>query len=171
MNSELDYAHGVHKISEKLSYQNPDLTVTEMSPDILVTGATGFIGARLIFHLVNQGHHVKGMSRHNIPDTPGVTYVQADVFEQGQLENAMKGIKVAFYLLHSMEGSKNHWKEFASRERIQARNFLKAATKAKVSRIIYLGGLVNDKKDRRNCRSFFRCHHFTYAIRSSPMRG
>ena len=43
-----------------------------------------------------------------------------------------------------MEGSKDHWKEFASREKIQAQNFLQAATESGVKRIIYLGGLVND---------------------------
>jgi uncharacterized protein YbjT (DUF2867 family) len=73
-----------------------------------------------------------------------VKYVQADVFDIDQLTNVMSGIYVAYYLLHSMEGSKSEWKEFASRERIQAQNFLKAATKSGVKRIIYLGGLVND---------------------------
>ena len=114
---------------------------------IMVTGATGFIGARLISHLSKIGYSVKGMSRRNIPDTPNVKYVQADVFDAEQLEGALSGIEVAYYLLHSMEGSKDHWKEFASREKIQAQNFLHAATKAGVKRIIYLGGLVNDSLD------------------------
>ena len=43
-----------------------------------------------------------------------------------------------------MEGSKGHWKEFAAREKIQAQNFLQAATEVEIKRIIYLGGLVND---------------------------
>ncbi|MGI9566525.1 MAG: NAD(P)H-binding protein [Nitrosopumilus sp.] len=113
----------------------------------MVTGATGFIGARLILHLSKIGYSVKGMSRRIIRDTPNVKYVQADVFDVEQLEGALSGIEVAYYLLHSMEGSKDHWKEFASRERIQAQNFLQAATKAGVKRIIYLGGLVNDSLD------------------------
>ncbi len=111
---------------------------------ILVTGATGFIGSRLLLHLSQKGYNVKGMSRRKILDTDKIKYVQADVFDLTQLENVMEDIEVAYYLLHSMEGSKEHWKEFASREKIQAHNFLKAATKAGVKRIIYLGGLVND---------------------------
>ncbi|MFB5637020.1 MAG: NAD(P)H-binding protein [Nitrosarchaeum sp.] len=114
------------------------------SYSVLVTGATGFIGSRLITALVSHGLTVKGMSRRKLPDTNNVKYVQADVFNVEQLENAMSGIDIVYYLLHSMEGDKSHWKEFASREKIQAQNFLQAATKANVKRIIYLGGLVND---------------------------
>jgi len=61
-----------------------------------------------------------------------------------ELEKALQGVEVAYYLVHSMEGDKNQWKEFASREKIQAQNFLKAATNCGVKRIIYLGGLVNE---------------------------
>jgi len=111
---------------------------------ILVTGATGFIGSRLISSLASSGFTVRGMSRKKLLDSNNVKYVQADVFDVVQLENAMSGIDIVYYLLHSMEGDKVHWKEFASREKIQAQNFLKAATKANVKRIIYLGGLVND---------------------------
>ena len=111
---------------------------------IMVTGSTGFIGSRLISNLTKNGYSVKAMSRREIPQTSNVKYVQADVFETDQLQNALTGIDVAFYLLHSMEGDKVHWKEFASREKLQAQNFLKAASKTGVKRIIYLGGLVND---------------------------
>ena len=111
---------------------------------ILVTGATGFIGTRLISHLSKLGYSVKGMSRKEIPDTSNVKYVQADVFEPKELEHALNGIEIAYYLLHSMEGNKEDWKEFANREKIQAQNFLRAATNVGVKRIIYLGGLVND---------------------------
>ena len=76
-----------------------------------------------------------------------VKYVQADVFDQNQLDDALKGIEIAYYLLHSMEGKNEEWKEFALRERIQAQNFLRAATESGVKRIIYLGGLVNDSLD------------------------
>lgn len=112
---------------------------------ILVTGATGFIGSKLISFLASSGYTLKGMSRKKLIDTNNVKYVQADAFDTDQLELAMSGIDIVFYLLHSMEGSKEEWKEFASRERNQAKNFLKAATQANVKRIIYLGGLVNDK--------------------------
>lgn len=111
---------------------------------ILVSGATGFIGERLISALTSSGYSVKGMSRKQKSDSNQIKYVQADAFDQEQLEKAMSGIDIAYYLLHSMEGNKEEWKEFALRERRQAENFLNAATKAGVKRIIYLGGLVND---------------------------
>jgi uncharacterized protein YbjT (DUF2867 family) len=135
----------------KSNQQNPlhhkifDDELSKFSPfSILVTGATGFIGSRLISSLSSSGYTVKGISRQKLPDKNNIKYIQTDVFDLDQLEKSMAGINVAFYLLHSMEGNKEHWKEFASRERIQAQNFLKAATKANVKRIIYLGGLVND---------------------------
>ncbi len=113
----------------------------------MITGATGFIGTRRISHLSKLGHSVKGMSRKKITDNSNVKYVQADVFDVNQLENTLTGIEVVYYLLHSMEGSKDHWKEFASRERIHDQNFLTAAVKIGVKRIIYLGVLVNDSLD------------------------
>ncbi len=128
-----------------MSHQSTaDICIGNKPFSIMVTGSTGFIGTRLISHLCKLGYSVKGMSRQKIPDTTSVKYVQTDVFNVHQLEKALAGIDVAYYLLHSMEGSKDHWKEFASRERIQAKNFLTAATNAGVKRIIYLGGLVND---------------------------
>jgi len=127
--------------------QSTDTSIRSKPYSIMVTGATGFIGTRLISHISKLGYSVKGMSRRMIPDTSNVKYVQADVFDVTQLKNALTGVEVAYYLLHSMEGSKDHWKEFASREKTQAQNFLKAATDAGVKRIIYLGGLVNDSLD------------------------
>lgn len=111
---------------------------------ILVTGATGFIGSRLIDTFVEKGYQVVGLSRKKLQDSTNVKYRQADVFNISQLELALEDIDTVYYLLHSMEGTKEHWKDFAARERIQAQNFLKAATKVGVKRIIYLGGLVDD---------------------------
>jgi uncharacterized protein YbjT (DUF2867 family) len=125
-----------NEIQIETSEQSTHSTTKNKPYSIMVTGATGFIGARLISHLSKLGYSVKGMSRRKIPDTSNVKYVKADVFDVTQLENALTGIDVAYYLLHSMEGSKDHWKEFASREKTQAQNFLAAATKAGVKRII-----------------------------------
>ncbi len=110
---------------------------------VLVTGATGFIGTRLIPALAESGYSVRGMSRRDIPDTDNVKYVQTDAFDPESLRHAMQGIDVAYYLLHSMEGDKKTWQDFASREIVQAQNFLKAASEEGVGRIIYLGGLVH----------------------------
>ncbi len=111
---------------------------------ILVSGATGFIGSRLVESLTKRGYTVKALSRNYSSNKVNVKFVKADLFNEKQLEVALEGVEIAYYLVHSMEGDKKHWKEFASRERTQAQNFLEAATKAGVKRIIYLGGLVNE---------------------------
>lgn len=116
------------------------------SPTILVTGATGFIGSRLIPRLASDGFDVVGMSRRRMDGqgagpAKGVRYVQADAFDPEGLGRAMRGVDVAYYLIHSMEGGSGTWQKFAEREMLQARNFLEAATRAGVKRIIYLGGL------------------------------
>jgi uncharacterized protein YbjT (DUF2867 family) len=112
--------------------------------NILVTGSTGFIGKKLLAKLDETGFKVKAMSRSKYPDTENTKYVQADAFDVDSLSAATEGVETAFYLLHSMEGSKKEWAEFANREKQQAQNFLKAATESGVKRIIYLGGLVNE---------------------------
>lgn len=112
--------------------------------NILVTGSTGFIGSRLVNRLTNHGYTITALSRKKIPDTENVKYVQADVLKEEELTRSLEGIDTAYYLLHSMEGDKKHWKNFAQREKLQAQNFLKAATSAGVKRIIYLGGLINE---------------------------
>jgi len=112
--------------------------------NILVTGATGFIGSRLVQSLTKRGYTVKALSRKDVPNKDNVEFVKADLFSQNELESALRGVEIAYYLVHSMEGDKKYWKEFASRERTQAQNFLRAASKVGVKRIIYLGGLVNE---------------------------
>ena len=120
-------------------------TIDQSFPfSIMVTGATGFIGSRLVSLLSSNGYTVTGLSRQKLSNTQNVKYVQADVFDNDELDQSMQGIEIVYYLLHSMEGSKSEWQEFANREKVQAQNFLKSATKAGVKRIIYLGGLVND---------------------------
>ncbi len=120
-------------------------TIDQSFPfSIMVTGTTGFIGSRLVSLLSSNGYTVTGLSRQKLSNTQNVKYVQADVFDNDKLDQSMQGIEIVYYLLHSMEGSKSEWQEFANREKVQAQNFLKSATKAGVKRIIYLGGLVND---------------------------
>ena len=119
--------------------------VSQNNPyDILVTGSSGFIGKKLLNKLTDTGFTVTAMSRSKYPGTETVKRVQADAFDVESLTAATEGIETAFYLLHSMEGSKKEWAEFANREKQQAQNFLKAATDSGVKRIIYLGGLVNE---------------------------
>ena len=125
-----------------------NMEIVETKPySILVTGVTGFIGSKLLTRLTASGYTVKAMSRRKLEDKPGIKYVQADALVENDLENALDGVEVAYYLLHSMEGDKKEWENFDKRESLQAKNFLNAATKAGVKRIIYLGGLVNDGLD------------------------
>ena len=120
---------------------------TSKDYSILVTGATGFIGKKLLERLAKTGYKVTAMSRSKYRDSENVKFVTADAFDKDSLSNALKGIETAFYLLHSMEGSKKEWEEFANREKLQAQNFLRASEDAGVKRIIYLGGLVNESLD------------------------
>lgn len=108
---------------------------------ILLTGATGYVGGRLLHLLEKRGVSVRCLARHpeHLPPSPVKTTEVAagDVLDTDSLEAAMKGVKAAYYLVHSMgEGP-----DFEERDRRGALNFAAAAHKAGVSRIIYLGGL------------------------------
>lgn len=76
-------------------------------------------------------------------------FVRADASKYSDLIKALTGVDIAFYLIHSMEGSSKNWKKFADRDRIAASNFAKAATKCGVERIIYLGGLVHENEEQQ----------------------
>jgi uncharacterized protein YbjT (DUF2867 family) len=112
---------------------------------ILVTGITGAIGGGLAPRLLGAGHEVLALTRRReanaLVGVPAeVRLKTGDVVSGIGLADALKGVGVAFYLIHSMEpGAAEH---FGVRERRAAENFAAAAVDAGVSRIIYLGGLV-----------------------------
>jgi uncharacterized protein YbjT (DUF2867 family) len=115
---------------------------------ILVTGATGYIGGRLIPILVDAGYHVRCMVRdeRRIRDQSWYKYVdmvKADVFDANSLNKAMHGIDSAYYLIHSMAGGK----DFHQQDLVAAKNFGQSAKKYGVKQLIYLGGLGNAASD------------------------
>ncbi|MBA4378151.1 MAG: DUF2867 domain-containing protein [Gemmatimonas sp.] len=109
---------------------------------VLVTGASGYIGGRLVGELVARGYRVRAMVRSPEAvvrdDWPGVEVVAADAMDPGSLAPALDGVAVAYYLIHSMVLGPL---EFAVADISSARNFRSAAEAAGVGRIIYLGGL------------------------------
>lgn len=112
--------------------------------NILVLGATGYIGGRLVPRLLQAGYSVRVMARSPLKAQgkawPGVEIVQGDVLETADIDRACEGIHILYYLVHSMSAGEA---DFEGRDRIGARNVAEAAARAGVGRIIYLGGLGN----------------------------
>ncbi len=114
-----------------------------MASDInLVFGASGYIGTHLTPMLRDAGYRVRASSR-NIEVLEGrkwkdVELVQADALDPESLDGALEGVDTAFYLVHSMAAGKN----FPELDAEAARNFAAAASRQKVRRIVYLGGLL-----------------------------
>jgi len=130
---------------EKVNYHYcDDLPTTPLSPNtkVLVTGANGYVGHRLIPELISRGYFVRSMFRRTtmpallVHDRIDVVY--ADCHNKDELRPALKGIEYAYYMIHSMR-SKNH--EFAEMDKLAAQNFIDVAEECKVKRIIYIGGL------------------------------
>lgn len=109
---------------------------------ILVTGATGYVGGKLVPRLLEEGYHVRVLVRD--PEKlrtkswkNEVDVFEGDVLERSTLVPALSGVGFAYYLVHSITSGKN----FAKRDLAAARNFGEAAKHAAVKQVIYLGGL------------------------------
>jgi uncharacterized protein YbjT (DUF2867 family) len=112
---------------------------------ILVTGITGAIGANLAPRLLADGHEVRGLSRRKrLPGDPvgtsEIEVVTGEAISGLGLRGALRGVDVAYYLIHSMEPEAGV--RFQARETTAAKNFTRAAVRAGVGRVVYLGGLV-----------------------------
>ncbi|CAN5857708.1 SDR family oxidoreductase [soil metagenome] len=116
-------------------------------PLILLTGATGYIGGRMLTRLEDAGYEVRCLTRR--PEElaarikPGTEAVFADILDPASLDGAMRGGDIAYYLVHSMGSAKG----FEEKDRAGAKNFGEAARKAGVRRIIYLGGLGEESEE------------------------
>jgi uncharacterized protein YbjT (DUF2867 family) len=121
----------------------------------LVTGASGFVGSLLVARLQAAGvGPVRALARRErrVRDAlqrvtgarvlDGVEVLEADAISGRGLERAFAGVRVAYYLIHSLERTPHHGASFAERERRAAEHFAAAARRAGVERIVYLGGLV-----------------------------
>lgn len=123
---------------------------------ILVTGATGYVGGRLVPRLLEAGYNVRclvrdperlegrpwyasALQRSRKGEETHIEVVRGDVLDKESLVAAMQGVSVAYYLIHGFQGGKLD----AQRDMTAARNFAEAAEEAGVKRIIYLGELVD----------------------------
>lgn len=115
---------------------------------VLVTGATGYIGGRLIRELLHHNYKVRVLVRNSqrIADYPWasqVEVVEGDAFDADSLAKALEKVDVAYYLIHALMSPVN----FEAQERELAKKFAEAARQAKVKRIIYLGGIADPKEE------------------------
>jgi uncharacterized protein YbjT (DUF2867 family) len=108
---------------------------------VLVTGISGYVGAALAPRLVREGHEVRGLARDpRRVAASDVPVVAGDAVTGTGLAEALDGVEVAYYLIHSMETAIDG--AFPERERRAAQNVVDAALAAGVRRVVYLGGLV-----------------------------
>ena len=110
--------------------------------DILVTGASGYVGGALIPRLLEAGHGVRAFARDPVRVRARVPVVRGDAITGAGLDEALRGIDVAYYLIHSMESGPPSPDGFQARDRQAAERFAAAAVDAGVGRIVYLGGLI-----------------------------
>jgi len=124
-----------------------------MKPLILLTGATGYIGGRLLRRLASENQPVRCIVRRPemLRDHAGSTIeiVAGDLLNPDSLKSAMAGVHTAYYLVHSM-GTAQGFEEI---DRKAAENFADAARTAGIGRIIYLGGLGHDLRLSPHLRS------------------
>jgi len=121
---------------------------------ILVTGASGYVGGRLVRQLVSQGVHVRVMVRdhkkiESLPWFGLVEVAEANANNYQEVLGALDGVHTVFYLMHSI----NLGPDFDQIEAEMARNFARAAAESGVKQIVYLGGIANDENISQHLQS------------------
>lgn len=115
------------------------------APRVLVLGATGYIGGRLVPQLLAGGYRVRTLTRSGeriaaLPWADDVDIVEGDAADTQAMDRAMDGVDIVYFLVHSMTSGS----DYGSLDRTIAINVAKAAAEHQVGRIIYLGGLHPD---------------------------
>jgi len=108
---------------------------------VVVFGATGTVGRPLAAKLA-QEHEVTAVSRHEQPDEPNVTWAQADATDAESVARVLEGADAAYYLVHSLGAT-----DFEERDLQAAETTARAAERAGVKQLVYLGGLGDDSPD------------------------
>jgi uncharacterized protein YbjT (DUF2867 family) len=140
----------------------------------LVTGATGYVGARLLRRLAGEGRPVRALARNpdRLEPLDGVEAIRGDLLGGG-LDAALDGVETAYYLVHSMEAAGPDANGFADRDRQAAEAFGKAAMKAGTERIVYLGGIEPPGRASRHLSSRLEVEDILVAAvpRSTALRA
>lgn len=132
---------------------------------VLLTGANGYIGVRLLYELLKQEHEVvcavRNKARLSIPDDirDQITIVEVDFLDAATLKNIPQNIDAAYYLLHSMSSSVESFEEMESRS---AQNFVDCINTTNCKQVIYLSGIVNEQELSKHLLSRKRVEDILY---------